>query len=180
MLERCNSSWGKPSDCNYISECPRGINFVKITLTITFFNRSGILIVIISVRTVSFQDHGKGAWSLGVAVMTETAMTSETAKTVNYRHGCLIASVFCRTSQRRGRCSLEPPKPSKPPKPSWRLPPLNATPPFPWSWKMLSWREALEKNLVLIFKHATKRSTEQTSMRTKWFKHTLLTFPSLN
>ena len=33
---------------------PRGINFAKSTLTFTFFNLSGILIVLILVRTVSF------------------------------------------------------------------------------------------------------------------------------
>ena len=36
-------------------------------------------------------------------------------------------AVFCRTRNRRARCSAEPPKPSKP---SWRLPPLNPTPLF--------------------------------------------------
>ena len=37
---------------------------------------------------------------------------------------------FCRTSKRRTRRFPEPPKLSKPPKPSWRLPPLNSTPLF--------------------------------------------------
>ena len=63
----------------------------------------------------------------GVAVTTETATNAETAKTVKPSLSSL-GTVFCRTSQRRARCSPEPPKPSRSPKPSWRLPPLNSTP----------------------------------------------------
>ena len=47
----------------------------------------------------------------GGAVMTETAMTAETAKTVKPPQ-LPHCPVFCRTSKRRRRCSPEPPKPS--------------------------------------------------------------------
>ena len=58
--------------------------------------------------------------------MTETAMTAETAKTV------MAASWYClcRTSKSMVRCYPEPLKPPEPPKPSWRLPPLNSAPLF--------------------------------------------------
>ena len=47
------------------------------------------------------------------------------------RHFCLIVLyVFCRTSKRRVRCSPKLPKPWKPPKPSWRLPPETQPPWF--------------------------------------------------
>ena len=58
--------------------------------------------------------------------MTTTKISSK--KTCyTYGHGPLInllhhCSVLCRPSKRRARCS------PKPPKPSWRLPPLNSTP----------------------------------------------------
>ena len=64
----------------------------------------------------------------GVAVMTETAKgrppkPPKPSKPPGLPH----YAVFCRTSERRARCSPEPPKPSKPPK---RLPPLDSTPPL--------------------------------------------------
>ena len=87
------------------------------------------------------QDDGEGGLSLrGVAVITETAITTETAKTVKPPR-LPHCAVFCRTSKRRVRCSPEPPNPWKPPKPSWRPPPLNSTPLFrhPDMWLISRW-----------------------------------------
>ena len=70
----------------------------------------------------------KGELSLrGVAVTTETATTAETAKTVKTVPRSSLGTVFCRTSEKRTRCFQEQ---SKPPKPPWKLPPLNPTPLF--------------------------------------------------
>ena len=47
------------------------------------------------------QDHEKGGLSLrGAAVMTETAMTAETAKTVKNYRGCLIVLYFVGQAKR--------------------------------------------------------------------------------
>ena len=42
ILEKCCSSWGKPSDYNCISESQEELSFAKITLPITIFTLSGV------------------------------------------------------------------------------------------------------------------------------------------
>ena len=54
---------------------------------------SQVVISISMAHMEQYQDHGKGGLSLkGVAVMTETAMTAETAKTVK---STTVASLCC-------------------------------------------------------------------------------------
>ena len=82
-------------------------------------------------RNCTLEQHSyflkSGSWKrgLGLRGVSHHDRNRHNRQNRQNRYGCLLGSVFCRTSNRRARCSPEPPKR---PKPSWRLPPLNPTP----------------------------------------------------
>ena len=53
ILEKCNGSWGKPSDCNYNLEFQEEFILQKLHLQLHFFNPSGIYPPVPNISTLA-------------------------------------------------------------------------------------------------------------------------------